>query len=47
MSAWITVIYGDSDEPTRVYINDGGWLGWRPILTRSNLRIANALLTLL
>jgi hypothetical protein len=40
---WVEVQYGDPTSPTTVYLNDGGWLGWRPLLTSSNRRIAEAL----
>jgi hypothetical protein len=40
---WIQVDYGDPAAPSTVYLNDGGWLGWRPLLTSSNKRIAEAL----
>ena len=37
---WIELQYGDPANPSTVYLNDGGWRGWRPILTRSNRKIA-------
>lgn len=40
---WIELQYGDSLKPATVYLNDGGWHGWRPILTRTNRRIAHYL----
>lgn len=39
MNRWIEVQYGDPEHPSTVYLNDGGWRGWRPILTGSNRRI--------
>jgi len=39
--------YGDSVNPSTVYLNDGGWRGWRPILTRSNRKIAAELRALI
>jgi hypothetical protein len=43
VNTWIEVHFGDASTPSTVYINDGGWLGWRPMLTSSNLRIARSL----
>lgn len=40
---WIEVRYGDSDHPSTVYLNDGGWRGWRPILKRTNRQIEASL----
>lgn len=40
LNRWIELRYGDSTNPSTVYLNDGGWRGWRPILTRSNRQIA-------
>jgi hypothetical protein len=36
---WIEVTFGQAARPSTVYLNDGGWRGWRPILTRSNRKI--------
>jgi hypothetical protein len=30
-------------SPPVVYLNDGRWMGWRPMLTGSNFRLARAL----
>ena len=30
-------------EGTVVYLNDAKWLGWRPLLTGANTRLADAL----
>ena len=40
ISRWIEVQYGDPEHAFTVYLNDGGWRGWRPILARTNRRIA-------
>jgi hypothetical protein len=40
---WIRVTFGSESNPVVCYIKDGGWRGWRPILTRSNRPILDAL----
>ena len=30
-------------QATVVYLNDGTWMGWRPLLSDSNVRIATVL----
>ena len=44
---WIELAYGDSDQPSIVYLNDGGWRGWRPILMRTTRKIGNELSSLI
>jgi hypothetical protein len=41
INRWVEVEYGEVD--TVVYLKDGRWRGWRPLLTPSNKRIARAL----
>jgi hypothetical protein len=40
MNRWIEVRYGVAASPSVAYLNDGGWRGWRPLLTASNRRMA-------
>jgi hypothetical protein len=40
VNRWIEVQYGDTTDPVVAYLNDGGWRGWRPLLTASNRRMA-------
>jgi len=47
VNRWIELKYGGSANPSTVYLNDGGWRGWRPILTRSNRKIAAELRALI
>lgn len=43
-NVWIHVTYLDEQsEPRTVFIKDGAWLGWRPILLRTNEPIVSAL----
>ncbi len=44
MNRRIEVQYGNPERPSTVYLNDGGWRGWRPILARTNRRIVADLL---
>jgi hypothetical protein len=46
-NAWIEVHAEMDAAPTVVYLNDGTWMGWRPLLSDSNVRIATALAQLL
>jgi hypothetical protein len=43
VNTWIEIHYGDTSDPKVAYVNDGGWFGWRPLLTGSNVRIARSL----
>jgi hypothetical protein len=43
---WIELQYGDPEQPSTVYLNDGGWRGWRPVLARTNRKIVADLLSL-
>ncbi len=47
LNRWIELRYGDSANPSTMYLNDGGWRGYRPILTRSNRKIAAELMELI
>ena len=46
-NVWIEVHAEMDAEATVVYLNDGTWMGWRPLLSDSNVRIATALARLL
>jgi hypothetical protein len=39
INRWIEIQYGDSEHPSTVYLNDGAWRGWRPILASTHRRI--------
>jgi hypothetical protein len=39
MNRWIEVRYGEAASPSVAYLNDGGWRGWRLLLTKSNRRM--------
>jgi len=43
---WIEVEFGRQESPSTLFLNDGGWRGWRPILTRSNRRVVSELTSL-
>lgn len=43
INRWIRVEYVDGPHSHRVYLKDGAWRGWRPILTRSNAAILTAI----
>jgi hypothetical protein len=43
INTWIEVHAEVSPETRVVYLTDGAWLGWRPLLSRSNTRIVRAL----
>ena len=45
VNTWIEV-HADG-QPSPVYLNDGRWLGWHALLTRSNERMASALAVLI
>jgi hypothetical protein len=39
VNRWIEVQYGELTSPSVAFLNDGGWRGWRPLLTTSNRRM--------
>jgi hypothetical protein len=43
VNTWIEVRFGEPGRSRTLYLNDGAWLGWRPMLTSSNIRMADAL----
>jgi hypothetical protein len=43
VNRWIRIEYYDKDQYRQVFLKDGGWRGWRSILTRSNAPILAAL----
>jgi hypothetical protein len=47
INTWIEAVFGIEDSPSTLYMNDGGWFGWRALLTSRNTRIASALRDLL
>ena len=47
VNTWIQVDCDVNGARMLVYLNDGGWLGWRPILTSANTRLADALASLI
>jgi hypothetical protein len=47
VNTWIEVHAQLGGGPSIVYLNDGGWLGWRPLLTGSNRKLAQSLASLL
>ena len=46
INRWVEVNYGDPAVPSVAYLNDGGWRGWRPLLTKTNRQMAADLSTL-
>jgi hypothetical protein len=46
VNTWIEVHAELDGAPSVVYVNDGGWFGWRPLLTGSNGRLATSLASL-
>jgi hypothetical protein len=47
VNTWVQVDCDVNGARMLVYLNDGGWLGWRPILTGANTRLADALASLM
>jgi hypothetical protein len=43
VNRWIEIHYDAQGVATIAYLKDGRWRGWRPLLTRSNMDIAEAL----
>jgi hypothetical protein len=43
VNTWIEVHGEIAGESCVVFLTDGAWLGWRPLLTRSNVRIVRSL----
>jgi len=46
VNTWIEVSTLDDGTPTTLFLNDGAWLGWRSLVTGSNMRLATALASL-
>jgi hypothetical protein len=46
INKWVEVSASLDGAPGRVYLNDGGWLGWRALLSGSNEPIVEALAAL-
>jgi len=46
VNTWVAVRCDVNGQTTVVYLNDARWLGWRPILTRANARLADAMSSL-
>ena len=40
---WIAFSFETPHGLRRAYVNDGGWLGWRPFFTGSNRTLLQAL----
>jgi hypothetical protein len=40
---FVAITYETDTGQAIAYFNDGGWQGWRPLLTGSNSRMANAI----
>jgi len=40
---FVAIRYRTSHGEAVAYFNDGGWKGWRPLLTRSNQRMMDAI----
>jgi hypothetical protein len=47
VNTWIELHAELDGAPSVVYLNDGGWFGWRPLLTGSNRELARSLASLL
>lgn len=43
VNAWVTVRFGEAEDLKTAYLNDAAWLGWRPLLTKANQRLAQAI----
>lgn len=42
VNRWIIVALRNPDGPSELFIKDGTWRGWKPLLTRSNRPILRA-----
>ena len=47
VNTWVEVRCDVNRQTMTVYLNDARWLGWRPILTGANARIADAMSSLM
>jgi len=47
VNTWVEVDCAVNGTPLTVFLNDARWLGWRPILTDANARLADALASLM
>jgi hypothetical protein len=47
VNTWIEVHAEVAGQPTVAFLTDGAWLGWRPLLTGSNMRIVSSLAQLM
>jgi hypothetical protein len=43
VNTWVEVHCDVNGQTMAVYLNDARWLGWRPLLTGANTRLADAL----
>jgi len=43
VNTWVEARGALNGRPVVVYLNDARWLGWRPVLTNANARLADAL----
>ena len=43
VNTWVEVHCDVDGQAMVVYVNDAKWLGWRPLLTGANVRLADAL----
>ena len=46
VNTWVEVRCDVNGQTMVVYLNDARWLGWRPILTGANARLADAMASL-
>jgi hypothetical protein len=46
-NTWVEVDCDVNGMRTSVYFNDAAWLGWRPLLTGANTRLADAVASLM
>ena len=47
VNTWVEVRCDVNGQPIIVYLNDARWLGWHPILTGANTRLADAFASLM
>ena len=47
VNTWVEVDCDVDGRRMVVYLNDAAWLGWRPLVTNANARLADALTSLL
>ena len=46
VNTWVEVRCDVNGQTMLIYLNDARWLGWRPILTGANARLADAMASL-